>query len=199
MATMPILVPGDAAATIDPRVAAFEASVEATLLVDPYGDEIIDANPAACALLGYDRALLRQSTASALHAGQIPALTVFTQAVLHKGAYWTTALTPRHAAGQELHLEYSGCRVSHDDRSLVLLTLTDLEARRRRNVDAAAEDHMRSGISTWQRVERVFQDIERENQLILRAAGEGIYGVNAEGKTTFVNPAAERMLGWSAE
>jgi PAS domain S-box-containing protein len=37
------------------------------------------------------------------------------------------------------------------------------------------------------------------NQLILRAAGEGIYGVNADGKTTFVNPAAERMLGWSAE
>lgn len=33
----------------------------------------------------------------------------------------------------------------------------------------------------------------------LRAAGEGIYGVNAEGKTTFVNPAAERMLGWAAE
>ena len=25
-----------------------------------------------------------------------------------------------------------------------------------------------------------------------------IYGVNAEGKTTFVNPAAARMLGWSA-
>ena len=35
--------------------------------------------------------------------------------------------------------------------------------------------------------------------MILRAAGEGIYGVNAEGKTTFVNPAAERMLGWTAE
>src|SRR5258705_4482633 len=58
---------------------------------------------------------------------------------------------------------------------------------------------MRGGLAAWQRVERVFQDIERENQLILRAAGEGIYGVNAEGKTTFVNPAAERMLGWTAE
>jgi PAS domain S-box-containing protein len=44
-----------------------------------------------------------------------------------------------------------------------------------------------------------FGRIERENQLILRAAGEGIYGVNADGKTTFVNPAAERMLGFSAE
>ncbi len=36
-------------------------------------------------------------------------------------------------------------------------------------------------------------------RLILRAAGEGIYGVDAEGKTTFVNPAAERMLGWSGD
>jgi formate hydrogenlyase transcriptional activator len=40
---------------------------------------------------------------------------------------------------------------------------------------------------------------EAMNQLILCAAGEGIYGVNADGKTTFVNPAAERMLGWTAE
>jgi formate hydrogenlyase transcriptional activator len=49
------------------------------------------------------------------------------------------------------------------------------------------------------RADAAFGRIERENQLILRAAGEGIYGVNADGKTTFVNPAAEKMLGWSAE
>jgi PAS domain S-box-containing protein len=35
--------------------------------------------------------------------------------------------------------------------------------------------------------------------LILNAAGEGIYGIDTEGNTTFVNPAAERMLGWKAE
>jgi PAS domain-containing protein len=45
----------------------------------------------------------------------------------------------------------------------------------------------------------VFQDIERENQLILRAAGEGIYGVNAEGKTTFVNPGRRTHAGLGAE
>lgn len=50
-----------------------------------------------------------------------------------------------------------------------------------------------------ERADAAFGRIERENQLILRAAGEGIYGVNAEGKTTFVNPAAERMLGWTAD
>jgi len=49
------------------------------------------------------------------------------------------------------------------------------------------------------RTDAAFDRIERENQPILRAAGEGIYGVNADGRTTFVNPAAERMLGWTAE
>lgn len=184
---------------VDLRAAAFEYSVEPTLLLDTDVDRILDANAAACRLLGYDRALLLQTRASALHAGQLPALIVFTQAVLDKGAYWTNALTPRHATGQNLRLEYTGSAVPIDGRRLVLLTLSDLDARRRRLVDAVAEDHMRGGIATWQRVERVFRDIERENQLILRAAGEGIYGVNAEGKTTFVNPAAERMLGWPAE
>ena len=74
--------------------------VEPTLLLDPHADLILDANPAACTLLGYDRALLRQTKVSALHTGQLPALIVFTQAVLDKGAYWTNALTPRHATGQ---------------------------------------------------------------------------------------------------
>ena len=45
-------------------------------------------------------------------------------------------------------------------------------------------------------IERFFRDVARDNRLILEAAGEGIYGVNAEGKTSFVNPAAARMLGW---
>jgi PAS domain S-box-containing protein len=136
---------------------------------------------------------------TALHSGQVPALIVFTQAIMDKGSFWTTSLTPRHAAGNELRLEYSGSLIPQDGAPLVLLAMNDLEQRRRRMVDVTAEDHMRGGIAAWQRVERVFRDIERENQLILRAAGEGIYGVNAEGKTTFVNPVAERILGWSAE
>ena len=34
---------------------------------------------------------------------------------------------------------------------------------------------------------------------MLTAAGEGIYGLDTNGRTTFVNPAAGRMLGWPAE
>lgn len=178
---------------------AFDFAAEPMLLLDPHGNRIVEVNSAACKLLGYDRALLRQMKITALFEGQVPALVVFTQAVFDKGSFWTTSLTPRHAAGGKLRLEYTGSLIPQAGTRLVLLAMNDLEQRRRRLVDATAEDHMRGGITAWQRVERVFRDIERENQLILRAAGEGIYGVNAEGKTTFVNPVAERILGWSAE
>ena len=33
---------------------------------------------------------------------------------------------------------------------------------------------------------------------LLEAAGDGIFGVDCEGQVTFLNPAAEEMLGWSA-
>src|SRR5882757_4448784 len=194
------LHPGSSASR-DPalRALTFDFLAEPTLLFDPHADQIVDANPAACSLLGYDRALPRATRISELHADQMPALIVFTQAVFAKGAYWTNAITPRHATSQPLLVEYAATLLPHDGRSLMLLSMSDFEARRRRYVDATAEDHMRGGLAVWQRVERVFQDIERENRLILRAAGEGIYGVNAEGKTTFVNPVAERILGWSAD
>jgi PAS domain S-box-containing protein len=37
--------------------------------------------------------------------------------------------------------------------------------------------------------------LSRQNELILRAAAEGIFGVDLRGVTTFVNPAAARMVG----
>ena len=37
------------------------------------------------------------------------------------------------------------------------------------------------------------------HRLILESAGEGIYGLDADGLATFANPAAEVMTGWKAE
>lgn len=62
-----------------------------------------------------------------------------------------------------------------------------------------ANRYHRGGLLEWRRIKELFADLERENQLILQAVGEGIYGVDAEGRATFVNPAAERMLGWRAD
>jgi PAS domain S-box-containing protein len=177
----------------------FDAAPEAMVVLNPSTDRILDGNPAACRLLGHDRASLREMRVSALHPGQLPALIVFTDGVLAKGEYRTRGLKPRHAAGHELAVEYAGSRLGDGPTPDLLLLISDLAAQRKRATDTEADLYIRGGIEEWQRVERFFRDVERENQLILRAAGEGIYGVNADGKTTFVNPAAERMLGFTAE
>ncbi|MCF2971877.1 PAS domain-containing sensor histidine kinase [Synechococcus sp. Nb3U1] len=39
--------------------------------------------------------------------------------------------------------------------------------------------------------------LRQQNELILNSAGEGIYGLDANGMVTFANPAAARMIGWS--
>jgi protein-histidine pros-kinase len=41
--------------------------------------------------------------------------------------------------------------------------------------------------------------LSRQSELILRSAGEGIVGLDADGRVSFVNPAAASMLGYDAE
>jgi PAS domain S-box-containing protein len=48
-------------------------------------------------------------------------------------------------------------------------------------------------------VEEALAQLHHRYQLILDSAGEGIYGIDLEGRTTFVNPAAARLLGWEVE
>ncbi len=43
------------------------------------------------------------------------------------------------------------------------------------------------------------QHLFRKNELILSSAAEGIYGLDLDGKTTFVNPAAAQMLGYEPQ
>lgn len=47
--------------------------------------------------------------------------------------------------------------------------------------------------------EAALQSVRDLNESILLSAGEGIYGLDADGCTTFANPAALRMLGWSED
>lgn len=43
------------------------------------------------------------------------------------------------------------------------------------------------------------ENLRLRYELILNSIGEGVYGLDKQGKTTFVNPAAEVMTGWSEE
>ncbi|MGL5064167.1 MAG: PAS domain S-box protein [Microcoleus sp.] len=54
-------------------------------------------------------------------------------------------------------------------------------------------------ITERKRVQAALLRLSRQNELILNAAGEGIYGLNLEGRATFINQSAARMLGYESK
>ena len=52
-------------------------------------------------------------------------------------------------------------------------------------------------ITKRKQLEKFLERVIRQKDLILNAAGEGIYGLDKEGFITFANPAAERITGYS--
>jgi formate hydrogenlyase transcriptional activator len=171
----------------------------ASLVIEPLTDRILYANPACCRLLGWRLEALLEQRASRLWAHDLGALVTFTEEVQVRGQAWRNGLGLLDKNTQQLEVEISGSRLQHDDGPLLGLLI-----QRRGQLDglrglAEAERYQRRGLLEWQGVERIFRQFERQNQLILGAAGEGIYGVNRNGDTSFVNPAAERILGWHAE
>lgn len=53
-------------------------------------------------------------------------------------------------------------------------------------------------VTEQKRVQEALQESEARYRLLLESSGEGIYGLDVEGRCTFVNPAAARMLGYEA-
>lgn len=124
---------------------------------------------------------------------------VFIAEVQHRGTGWTRRVTLQTAAGEVLACEITARALNRAGRDMLLLHVLDLKALEQHAAEVAAANIYSGGLVEWQRAQTFFADLERENQLILNAAGEGIYGVNADGKTTFVNRAAQEMLGWTTE
>ncbi len=54
-------------------------------------------------------------------------------------------------------------------------------------------------ISELKRAREEVKVLQRQEDLLLQSASEGIYGLDLHGKMTFVNPAAARMIGWDAQ
>jgi PAS domain S-box-containing protein len=160
-------------------------------------DRVRAWNAPAAELLGGARAAPPPERFSAFLGPTLPAFVVFLQEIEHRGAAVTRDVRiDAHGAGCAVELR--GSRLT-DAGGAVLLTLLDLEALERRSQSAESQRLLRAGFEEWRRAERFFADLERQNQLILNAAGEGIYGINAEGCATFVNRAAQEMLGWTSE
>lgn len=168
---------------------------EPALILCTLSDHITSLNSAAKQLLGLDEDLPLFSTLLGDSTGHF---IVFLDELDSRGIAWTREVIIHRLDGQPLSTELRGCPLSgHHEK--VVLTITDLEDLDRRREATEVAELQRAGLTEWKRAENFFADLERRNQLILNAAGEGIYGLNAEGKATFVNRAAQEMLGWTTE
>jgi PAS domain S-box-containing protein len=54
-------------------------------------------------------------------------------------------------------------------------------------------------ITERKQAQEAFERLSKQNELILNSAGEGIFRIDAEGRTTFVNPSAAGMVRWKPE
>ncbi len=174
----------------------FDHAPLAQLVLDPFNDRLLAANQAACRLLQQEQPALTGSRVSRLFAADLAGLVVLTDEVLERGTAYRDGL-PVLCGEQPESMEIYASRLPGEPARLLLSVLPVAEGQARRE-RLEAEHHYQSGIQHWNRVAQVFQEFERQNQLLLDAAGEGIYGVDEHGCAIFINPAGERILGYSA-
>lgn len=166
------------------------------LVVDPGADALLQVNTAALTLLGCDRDAAVSIRFSHFLGEGLPLWVSFSDEALTQGEAWSDDLSLIDLTRRQHAVEVSAKTLEGGTRILFMIQQRDL-LETRRNRSEARRQH-RLGHVGWERISQVFERIERQNRLILSAVGEGIYGLDAKGQTTFINPAAERILGWSA-
>ncbi|WP_235910364.1 PAS domain-containing sensor histidine kinase [Deinococcus kurensis] len=121
------------------------------------------------------------------------------QRALETGTLYTTEYRLRRADGTYVPMLTRGVPILDERGQLLewLGTNTDLSAIREaeqalRTLNAELEERVEARTEELSRVTRF-------STLLLTAAGESIFGLDARGVTTFANPAAARMLGYSIE
>ncbi|WP_300034327.1 sigma 54-interacting transcriptional regulator [uncultured Roseobacter sp.] len=165
----------------------------AAMVVDPRANRILDANTAARKLFNLSAGDIRFSDLLISDAGE---MAVYLDAVSHYGCYISRALHFHGRKDAPPRLQTYGAQLPDHQ---VLLSFLDLEDVDKRTRETEQEMHHKGGLTQWQNIYGFFREVEAQNHLILEAAGEGIYGINAQGQATFVNRAAQEMLGWSAD
>jgi PAS domain S-box-containing protein len=157
---------------------AIDHAGDAAFWLDRDG-RLIYVNDAACNMLGYSREELL-----ALGVGDIdPDVSPgdFPRALERIKTSDSSTFEARYRtkAGAIVPVEVSIHYLEYGDREFVASYARDITERKR------AEEEL--------------ERLSRQNELILNSAGEGIYGLDLEGRTTFINPAAARMIGWEPE
>ena len=160
--------------------AVVQTATEAIISTNSRG-EIVSWNQGAQTTFGYREEEVRGRPVTLLMPGR------YLKA--HEGALERLRLTGDSGLIGKT-VEFEGLR--KDGREFPLeLSLSAWEAGKERFYTAIIRD-----LTARKLAEAEVKHLRQQNELILNFAGEGILGVDLEGKITFVNPAAARLVGW---
>jgi PAS domain S-box-containing protein len=174
----------------------FEHAPQAQLLVAPFENKMLAANIKAQQLFLLGDVTNKTITVTSLFKDCLPELYTLSSAAMHHGWAWSENLF-FSVPGDSVPLETSVSVIEKHENTLLIFSFSDSIDLFRLRHKSSADRHHHGGFFHWTRTETVFEEIERQNQLLLSAVGDGIYGVDENGCTTFINPAAEFMLGWN--
>ncbi|MCP4697655.1 MAG: PAS domain S-box protein [Gammaproteobacteria bacterium] len=192
------------------RKNAIESALNGIIIADMDG-KISYVNPAFVRMLGYqNRKQLQRHDLFALWGNQ--AAIQDARAALLKEGLWLGELNAVRRDGIEVVIELSASLIEEGGKDVgIVISIQDNTKRKRaedeiRQLNAELEQRVEKRTRALQheimerkRGEEEIQKLNRRNSLILSAAGEGIYGLDLQGYTTFLNPAAARMIGWKQE
>ncbi|MDA1000050.1 MAG: GAF domain-containing protein [bacterium] len=107
----------------------FEASNDAIFVIDPWRDEILDANPTACRMLGYSREEFVGAPVSSIHSEDMPRLLRFARKVYAKGKGWIGKLNCRTKSGMAIPSEASASLIEIEGRTWMIVLVRDITER----------------------------------------------------------------------
>ncbi|NOQ45444.1 MAG: PAS domain-containing protein [Desulfobulbaceae bacterium] len=97
-------------------------------------------------------------------------------------------------------LETSNRQLKETDRALQEVQSDFNETLERRTFEISVINaSLNREIAERMQAEAESKNLQRRLELILNSAGEGIFGLDAQGRVTFTNKAAAKMVGWSPE
>jgi hypothetical protein len=103
----------------------FEDAEDAVFIADPDENRFLDANAAACRLLGYTREEFLVTPISQIHPKELSRMRAFLEAALRDGVSWTIELACRTKTGTFLPTEVALMALDRGNHTYVVSIVRD--------------------------------------------------------------------------
>ncbi len=146
------------------------------IIIDPENRTIVDVNPVAAQMIGLPN---KEIIGNTCHQFICPKEMHDCPVLDHEQEVENAERVLVTAEGREVPILKTVTRINLSGRTHLLENFIDISERKK--------------------VEEAMRQSEKRTRLILNSAGEGIFGVDAEGHVIFINPAALHMLGFDEQ